>query len=56
MSFHESQIGPQVETNDDLHLLGEKFKNIALNQDVTDGGNGIEVELRTEIADIGISM
>jgi hypothetical protein len=40
-----------VEINDDLHLLGEKFKNIALKQEITDRSNSTEVELRAEMVE-----
>ncbi|GAA0448910.1 hypothetical protein GCM10008985_00280 [Halococcus dombrowskii] len=44
-------VGPQVEVNDDLHLLGKKFEHIALEQEIPDGSDVVEIELRTEMVE-----
>jgi hypothetical protein len=42
-------VGSQVETNDDLHLLGEQLKRVLLSKRVSNRANGLTVELCPEV-------
>ncbi|GAA0471219.1 hypothetical protein GCM10008985_30130 [Halococcus dombrowskii] len=38
-----------MEIGNDLHLLGKKFEHVALEQEIADGSNVVEIEFRTEM-------
>ena len=44
-------VGSQVEVSNDIHLLGEEFENVSLEQEIADGGHVIEVELGVEVVE-----
>jgi len=44
-------VRPQVEVHDDLYLLWEMFDYISLKEEIADGSDGVEVELRAEVVE-----
>ena len=44
-------VGPQVEVRNDLHLLGKMFEYVPLKEEITDGSDGVEVELGAEVVE-----
>jgi hypothetical protein len=42
-------VGPQVEIDDDLHLLGKQVENVRLEQRVAGLNHRLEVELGAEM-------